>query len=97
MDYTDIPKGTVGLTSTKAQMSRDERLALKYAERSRGKPLEEDEKLEQQLETRERMMERKQRAEEKEAKRKAAAEKKADEEAIKKYYEENKKVEEEEK
>jgi hypothetical protein len=78
MNPEDIPVGTVGLVSKKDQMSRDERLALRAAERSRGRPLESDAKLEQQVETRERMAERLKLAEEKEKAMKAKQQAKED-------------------
>ena len=76
----------LGLNSKKSIMSRDERLALKYANRSRqaatGQTLEDDSKLEAQLETRERMLERQRAAEEKAAK---AREKQLEKEAEEKH------------
>lgn len=77
----------LGLNSKKEILSRDERLALKYANRSRqqatGHALEDEGKLEAQLETRERMLERQKVAQDKAAKAKAAQQEKEEEEKAK--------------
>lgn len=81
----------LGLNSQKQILSRDERLALKYANRSRqqatGQSLEDDTKLEQQLETRERMLARQKEAQEKAARAREKALEKEEEEKAKRLEE----------